>query len=210
MFVGLIMPLLSRAAFIDWPRFRMVFQKGMDVLFVLATPIVFGTFVLSAQIIGLLGGGNYPESIRVLNILIVAVGIIFFGTLFSYALIALRKQKSLLWIAGTGAVFNVIANLALIPRYSYLAAATTTVLTEALVVTLMLFVLRRAVSLRPSFWVGAKSLLAAVMMAGVLWQLRQANFFLLLVIAGVVYCALLYLLRGLSVKEISALFKKEA
>jgi O-antigen/teichoic acid export membrane protein len=99
MFVGLIMPMLSRSAQEDKEKLKSVFQRGSDVLMIFAMPLVLGTFALSPAIIGLLGGGKYGESAAIFNILIIAVGIIFLGTLFSYVLIALEKQRSLLWIS---------------------------------------------------------------------------------------------------------------
>ncbi len=208
MFVGLVMPILARTAFSDWPQFKKVLQRGQEVLLIFALPLVLGTLVLSPQIIGLLGGQNYPESIGVLNILIVAVGIIFFGTLFSYVLIALGKQKALLWISAVGAVFNVGANLIFIPRYSYWAAAFTTVLTELLVTVLMMAVIARTAPLPLAAKTAFKSLAAALIMAAVLWQWRDLNLLVLLVLAGAVYFGFLYLLRGFSIRELLVLVRQ--
>ncbi len=209
MFVGLIMPIFSRTAFSDWSQFKNILKRGQEVLFIFAVPLVIGTITVSSQIINLLGGKNYPESVGVLNILIVAVGLIFFGTLFSYALIALEKQKALLWISAAGAVFSVVLNLIFIPHYSFLAAAVITVLTEFLVMTLMIIVVSRTVHFPLAFKTGLKSLVAALCMAAVLWQWRDSNLFVLLLLAGVIYFGILYLLRGFSTEEFLSLIKKE-
>ncbi len=209
MFVGLIMPLLSRSAWVDRAKFKGVFQRGSDVLMIMAVPLVLGTLVLSPAIINLLGGGKYGESAAIFNILIVAVGIIFFGTLFSYVLIALEKQKTLLWISGAGAIFNVAANLIFIPRYSYYAAAATTVLTEALVAVLMAAAIYRFFRWLPSFKIIFKSILASLVMTLALWFLAGYNLGILLVAAPVVYFAVLYLLGGFSRAEITDLIRKE-
>lgn len=210
MFVGLVMPILSRTAFNNWPQFEKILRRSQEVLFIFALPLVLGTFALSPQIINLLGGQNYPESIGVLNILIVAVGIIFFGTLFSYTLIALEKQKVLLWISVAGAVFNVIFNLIFIPRYSFLAAAIITVLTELLVTILMVAVIGRLGHFPLVIKTGLKSLAAALCMAIILWQWQNLNLFILLALAGLIYFSILYLLRGFSAKDFLSLARKEA
>ncbi|MBU4142698.1 flippase [Patescibacteria group bacterium] len=202
MFVGLVMPLLSRFAQTDREKFKNIFQRASDVLIVFAIPLVAGTLVLSPAIINLLGGGKYNESTAIFNILIVAVGMIFLGTLFSYVLIALEKQKSLLWISGVAAIFNIAANLIFIPRYSYYAAAAITVLTEALVVILMALVLYWFFRWLPSFKIFLKSLLAAAGMMAALWLLPGWNLALSLVVAAIVYFGLLYLLRGFSRADI--------
>lgn len=209
MFVGLVMPLLSRFAQTNREEFKRIFQRASDILMIFAVPLVAGTLVLSPAIIGLLGGGKYNESAAIFNILIVAVGIIFLGTLLSYALIALEKQKSLLWISGVAAIFNVVANLIFIPRYSYYAAAVTTVLTEALVMFLMAFVLYCSFRWLPSFKIILKSLLAAAVMMAALWWLAGWNLALLLAAAVVVYFGFLYLLRGFSRSDIASLIEEQ-
>jgi O-antigen/teichoic acid export membrane protein len=210
MFVGLVMPLLSGAAFRDWPRFKNVFERSLDVLIIFALPLVGGTLVLSPAIINLLGGGNYPESVAVLDILIVAVGVIFLGTLFSFTLISIEKQKILLWISAVGAVFNVAANIILIPRWSYFAAAATTVLTESLVAILMIIAIHHYLRFWPKLGAFLKSLLAALLMVVIIWYLRPLNLFILLALALVAYFGLLYLIKGFSTKDILALIKKDA
>ena len=209
MFVGLIMPLLSNSAQSDRAKFKSIFQRGSDVLMIFAVPLVLGTFILSPAIINLLGGGQYSESAPIFNILIIAVGVIFFGTLFSYVLIALEKQKTLLWISAVGAIFNVAANLILIPRYSYYAAAATTVLTEVLVAILMAAAIYRFFHWLPSFKIIFKCLLASLIMMGALWLLRDYNVGLLFIAALAVYFLALYLLRGFSRAEILDILKKE-
>ncbi|HCX27662.1 MAG TPA: hypothetical protein DHI91_00800 [Candidatus Portnoybacteria bacterium] len=210
MFVGLIMPILSSAALDDWARFKNILQKGYDVLMIFALPLVLGTPFVAGQTIKLLGGGLYPESIPVLNILIVAVGIIFFGTLFSFGLIALGRQKSLLWISAAGAVINLLLNFILIPRYSYTAAAIITVGTELLVTILMAVAIWRTIHYLPGSRVALKSLLAALVMAAALWFIGSHNLLILLAVAAVVYFGVLYLVKGISVSEVRALIKKSA
>ncbi|MBU1102630.1 flippase [Patescibacteria group bacterium] len=209
MFVGLIMPLLSRFANSNWPQFKNVFQRAFDVIVVFTIPLVAGTLVLSPRIIDLLGGGRYPESAGVLNVLIVAVGAVFLGTLFSFALIAAEKQRTLLKISLAGAVVNVVLNLVLIPRYSYMAAAATTVLTEALVAFLMMAAIYRSLRFWPSSRAVFKSLLAAGAMAIALFYLRFLNLFILMALALLIYFGLLYLIRGFSSRDISELIKKD-
>lgn len=209
MFVGLVMPLLSSSAFSDPGRFKNIFQRSNDILLIFGLPLIFGTFVLSPQIIGLLGGGNYPESIGVLNILIVAVGIIFLGTLYSFGLISLERQKDLIWISGVGAAVNLVLNLVLIPKFSYYAAAAVTLLTELLVAVLMVFCVYRAIKFFPSFRIFLKCLGAGLLMMAALWGFREYNLFVLLVLGCSVYFGFLYLFKGISPQDISGLLARK-
>ena len=208
MFVGLIMPVLSKTAFNDRAKFKQVFQKANDILVMLALPLVAGTFFVSPQIVDLLGGGNYPEAAVILNLLMLAVGVIFFGSLFSFGLIALEGQKKLLRISAWGAIFNLAANFILIPKFSYWAAAATTVLTELLVTILMLAAIKKISQFRPSFSVLNRVLLALLPMAAFLFYFQQSNFVFLISGGGLIYLAALYLTGAISLGEIKELIKK--
>ena len=183
-------------------------QRSYDVLIIFALPLVFGTLFLSPAIIGLLGGSQYPESARILNILIVAVGVIFLSALFSYSLIALEQQKKLLWISLSGAIFNMAFNIILIPRYSYWAAAASTLMTEVMVTILMMAAVWQTIRFLPSFKIGLKATAASIVMSAFLWFFHSVNFFVLLVAAIAIYFGFMFLVRGISVGEIKGLLKK--
>lgn len=210
MFVGLVMPFLSQAAFRDWPRFSRISQRALDILIIFAVPLALGTFFVSPAIIGLLGGGHYPEAVPILDILMVAVGIIFLGTLFSFMLIAGHQQQKLMKISAWAAVFNVALNLLLIPRYSYYAAAVTTVVTEALVIFLMILALKRSCDFTPSFKIVGRVLLASAPMAAGLWFLRGSHLVTVLTAAVLIYFPALYLVGGFSAKDFSLLMRKNS
>lgn len=59
------------------------------------------------------------------------------------ALLALRQERRLLWISAAGLLFNLVANLLLIPRMGFTGAAMTTAATELLVCLCMLGVFGR-------------------------------------------------------------------
>lgn len=139
MYIGLVMPLLSRAA--PHPEeFQLVFYRAFKVLAAGAMPTVIGLMLFAGPIVHAIGGTGYEASASVLRILSIAAGVIFLGNLGGNAIIALDLQKKGLWIYAAGAIFNIITNLFFIPRYGYVAAAWTTVMTEALV-TIAMFVL---------------------------------------------------------------------
>lgn len=138
MYVGLVMPMLSRYA--GNPKaFRLIYRKTFRFLLITAIPTVIGTFFLAGLAIRIVGGPGYEGAVGLLQILSLAIGIIFFGNLGGNALIALDLQRTGAWIYGLGAVLNVGANLLFIPHFGATAAAWNTVVTE-LVVTLLMFV----------------------------------------------------------------------
>ncbi len=202
MVVGLIMPLLSRFAFVDWPKFKRVAQRTLEILLIFIFPLIVGTIFLSPAIIQLIGGEKFIASASVLNLLIVATGIIFLGALFSNTIIALKKQKTLAWIYGIGAVVNVGTNFIFIPKYSYWGAAGTTVFTEVLVTVLMGVVIYKTLGYFFSFKLLAKIILAALVMGSFLWFNPGWHPFVLGVVSVVIYFVVLYLTGGISKDEL--------
>lgn len=209
MLVGLTMPVMSRFIFTDKAKFRSIVQRTLNILLVAVIPMIFGTVLVSDKIIRLIGGSEgFSDSPAVLNILMIALGFIFLGALFSNIIIAANLQKRLAQIYFVGMVFNVITNFIFIPRYSYFGAAATTVVTELLVTILMVAVIYRALKFIPSFAVLLKALLASSLMALALYHFSYLNIFYLLILGAAVYLPAIYLLGGISKEEIERLMKK--
>ncbi|HOZ16461.1 MAG TPA: flippase [Candidatus Portnoybacteria bacterium] len=208
MFIGLIMPLLSSSAFRDRERFKRIYQKTVDILFMLVIPLVIGIIMLSGQIVVLIGGNGFSASAGPLNILAIAIGLIFFGTLLGNSIIALDRQKVGAWIYFAGMIFNIVTNLIFIPKYQYIGAAWTTVVTELLVTILMFIFVCKTIRYFPRFNIW-KPLIASVAMAGFVHLFKYWNVFLLVVGALIVYIVTLYLIKGIKKEEIELLVKKE-
>jgi len=209
MFTGLIMPLLSKYAFSNREEFKKIFQKTLDALIIFVIPLMIGLLFLSSPIVILVGGKNFSSSAPVLQILSLAIGLIFFGNLFGRAIIALNKQKTGAWIYFGGMIFNIIANLIFIPKYSYIGAAITTVFTELLITTLMLFLIYKTIHHLPSFKIAFKVFFAGLIMGTFLYYFQNLNLFLLIASGAVIYFSILYLIKGITKEEILMLVKRQ-
>ncbi len=209
MIVGLTMPIMSRYIFTDRNRFKSVVQRTLNFLFIAVVPMTFGTILISDKIIKLIGGeSGFYDSPLVLNILMIALGFIFLGALFSNIIIAANKQKQLAQIYFVGMIFNIITNIIFIPKYSYFGAAITTVATELLVTALMIIVVYRALRFLPSFAILFKAVVASLLMASALYYFNYLNIFYLLILGAVVYLPTIYFLGGISKKEIGKLMNR--
>ncbi len=133
MFVGLLMPALSREAENHSEKFAELLQKGSKTLFAVAVPMVFGGVILTRPIIEMVGGTAFREAQQPFVVLLLATACIFFGTIAGAAVIALNKQKQAIPIYFCAMVFNVLVNLVFIPQYGYMATAITTLITEVIV-----------------------------------------------------------------------------
>jgi O-antigen/teichoic acid export membrane protein len=190
-----IFPLLSQAAgrddFVD---LRNVAQRAFDVLVLAAVPVVFGTIVLAPEIVHALAGDDFDAAVTPLRIVIAGAGLMFVNGLFSYVLIAIDRQTALLWAGVVTLVFNVALNLALIPRYTYNAAAAVATGSEVLASCVLAVLVLRFAGFVPRFRVAAKAGLAGAVMIACL-SFTPSNLALLVAVGACAYGVALMLLR---------------
>ncbi len=228
MFVGLALPILTKA----WqekniPRFQDIVQKSFDALVLIALPLIGGTLALAPQIMQVIAGDDFTNSTQVLRILILAAAVIFIATLFGYLVVAVNRQRTMMWGYGFVAFTAVVLYLFAVPRFSIIGAAWVTVYSELTVLLISIAVVLRAARIRLRMLMMAKSLLAAAGMSVVLWALlpliaggldrllsswseswQAASHLVVFVPTGVaVYVGLLLFLRALRLSEIKELFR---
>ena len=128
---GLLLPRISAA--LSRQAINQVNQYLVEGFRVLVALSLYGLLVLvffSQPILFLVAGPTFAASAPLLQILSLALVIMFFGNLFGFALVAMGRQTFLLRLYLALAVFNACANFVFIPLYGAAAAAWTTVLTE--------------------------------------------------------------------------------
>lgn len=209
MLAGLILPLLSRYIFTDRKRFEEIADKTFKVFSIIIVPIIVGTWFLASDIIRIVAGSDFQESVPVLRILVFSLGFIFFGSYFNMLLVVGNAQKKLMQMLLLVAIFNISLNLFLIPRYSYMGSAVTALSTEALVVFLTGMLVYRCVRYVPSFENIKRILASGLIMAGTLYFLEPYSFILSGVVAMGVYTLMLWLTRAVNAEEITSIFQKD-
>lgn len=210
MFVGLVMPIMSRHIFHERKKFELVADNTFKVFLILAVPLFVGTIFLASGIIRLIGGAGFSESVPVLQLLAAAMAFIFFGNFFTNVIIAGNLQKKLMGILLACAIFNVSLNLILIPRLAYIGAAITSSLTEGLVVLFSFLVAWKNLNYLPSFSKFFPILISGAGMAAILYFFRSVNFFALAIAGLLVYGLLLWIFRAVSLDEVKSLVSKKA
>lgn len=134
LFMGLVLPLLSGAwALGDKERFSRLYQKSFYALALLALPLVAGTLALGDKLMSLLAGGEFASSGGILRVLILAVFFLFIGALPLHTVVAIEKQKRILWAFAGSAALSLLLYALLIPRYGVFAAAGITLFSEAFI-----------------------------------------------------------------------------
>jgi len=131
-------PTLSKLFKQSVDQFKKVWQLEIRIMIIIAIPLVTGGIVLSSKIIDFLYGGEYSPSVLAFKILVVMSGLVFLSQPLSSVLIIAHHQKKIFYIAGIGAIVNILLNLILIPKFSLYGAAMATLLTYSLLLILLL------------------------------------------------------------------------
>lgn len=208
MFAGLLLPVLTAAwAEKNLEKFKRVMQKAFDFLVMTAVPIIFGTFFLGERLMSLVAGHEFALSGTILKILILAAGAIFVGTLFGHLVVAVQKQRKMIWGYASVALICLVAYAIFIPRYSFWAAAWITVFSEGAIALLTFIVTYQTTHLIPSGKIFLKSIAASLLMSLVIYFLIDLNLLIIIVTGAIVYFTILYLLRGYSKETIVEILK---
>ncbi len=201
---AVVYPLLSVYFISDESRLKLAYARFFKILVMLGWPLTVGTFVLVHPIIRVFNrSGAFAQSEPSLRILAFGIVFLFANSAFYAMLNASNRQHLNAWATGLAAAINIGMNLVLIPFYGYLAASTTTVVTEAALCVLgWWFVQRHRPDLRLS--VAALSwriLLAGAVMGVVLYPLARYSIAISLPAGGIAYVVAIYLLRAIDAEE---------
>ncbi len=124
-------------------------------------PLCVGAGVFAPTLIHIAFGHGYVAAVPLLRILALAGVGSMLSSVLNAILIGQYRARAQLAINALALAVNVGLNVALVPRYGVVAAAWTTVGTEVLVFTTILFVLRGTLSWRPSVRVTWRPAMAA-------------------------------------------------
>lgn len=201
-FVFALFPLFCRLSSQRGEGLVVASQKSLDLLLLVALPIAAGMCTLSDEIITTLYGAHrYAESIPVLRILSLAIVLMYANGVFVQLLIATERQKRLATTAVIAALFNVTANLILIPPFGAIGAASTTVATEVVVLALNYSFLPRTVTSQLRYTTAGKALVASLAMAAVLTAISGLNLLLLIPLGALVYLGGILLLKAVPAED---------
>ena len=207
-FMAALFPIMSRFYISSEESLRVVYEKSFKYLVLLGLPISVGGMVLASRIIPFLFGGLFANSIVALQILIWNCLLLSMCRPMLYLLGSINRQGSMALISGIGALINVGLNLLLIPRWSYIGAGITTLVTGTLVTIASWYVASKYFYTLPIHKIMANPLIASIIMGAIVYWLTQTttmNLLWLIVLGAVLYLILLYLTRAFSKDDIDLL-----
>ncbi|MBI3385249.1 flippase [Candidatus Gottesmanbacteria bacterium] len=121
--------------------FMEVFKKSGVVLIFSSLLITLALYVFAPLLINFTSGPKSLDFIgatSALRVLSLSLPFFFISSFLMWFLITHDKQKTLVPIYALSMLLNIVLNLILIPKYGYIAAAATTLITEAFVTILLL------------------------------------------------------------------------
>lgn len=210
MYMGLVLPILvalwSKGAKKDFSTFM---QNTFDFFSVLALPIIFGTIILGIPVMELIAGSDFSESGAVLAILGPAAAIVFFNSLFGHAVVAVNKQKPMVFAYLFVAVMTIAGYIIFIPLYGMWAAAWWTLIAETLIGILSFLMVWKSSTFVPQINMFLRALIASVIMYFALTVMPSIHVLLQITFGALVYAIALTALGGPKPKEILKLFLPE-
>ena len=225
MFLGAAFPLITKYVVKKDVRLKPAFQKQFDFLALVGFPIIVGTYVLARPIIDLIGGrsgefsstatvyilGRPATSVIVLQILIFAIALNFFYNLYSYLIVSLGKQKNMVWPSIGFAVLNILLNIILIPRWSYVGSAFATFLTETVVLIVVIRITERYIKIPINLVAFFKIIFCSLAMGVAVYYLDSldVNLFVNIVVAVIVYAVLVFFIKAVPIELIRNVVKRE-
>ena len=177
----MIKQLLNAVATVATPKFshdvvnenkqklNIEFNSLIGTLLLLLLPAVAGLLCIGKEIIILLSGVEYVKSYTALAILSLSlicstIACIYVGVV----MLALGKDKKILLSTTISALVNIVLNFILIPKYSYNAAALTTLISEFIMMILGIYFTRNHLRLQIKKQ-------GVVAIAGMLWVFAVCN-----------------------------------
>lgn len=207
LFMGIVLPQMVLA----WDsgnrqRFAHIMQRAQDALFLLILPIVAGGLIVGQPLMALVAGDAFRMSGQYLALLLFGVMMIFWGTVWSHGVVALRLQKRMLPLYAADAALALLLYWLLIPRYGAWAAAGVTVLSEAGIAIAAALVVSHQAGTRFAPGPLLRTLLATGTMAGSLLLLNHflpnPHILLQLLVGSAVYLAGIVLFRAISPQDL--------
>lgn len=209
-FLGAVYPVFCRIHDESQEKLSELFAQSFKILSMGAFPIAIGLFLTAKKVMMLLYGPDFTPGVLTLQILTLALFMIFFTSLGVTTLMAMNRMKVVNLVGAFNIVLNVCLSFLLIPKsgfgLSLQGAAIATVACELTgVIVFMLYFLKIKMIRRDMLNYLYKPIIAAIVMAFAVYFTLSFN---LLVNVGVgmsVYFLILWGLKGFSDKELSVI-----
>lgn len=188
---GVLYPRMASEARGPEGALRHTVERLFRYMTAIGIPVAVTIAILASEIVPMLFGEAFRDSVLPLEILIWAIALIFMALPLAHCLNATGHEWRWITILGVNTALNVGLNLVLIPAFGVIGAAVSTVACEGVGLGLLLRFSRPVVAVRALPTVIPVSLAAAIM-AAPLWYFGPAHAWAGLAAAAPLYAAALY------------------
>lgn len=199
-----IFPVISRLYPHSAKSIQYICERAFNYLSFFSIPVSIAVVIMADKIIVLFFGNAYLDSVIALKILIWSVIFIFAGTPFSDLLGAINKQSILARIIGGSVVLNIILNIILIPKYSYIGSSIATVISAVFIFSGIIIASSKngyKASFSNMIFPVLKSVITGCLLGIFILCFRNINIFLLAFFSGTLWFVLIYLMKGLRAED---------
>ncbi len=182
---------------------KLLYKKSFYYLFSIALPISIGISLLAQRLILFIYKEQFIQSGIVLMILSWALIFIFATNIIGYLLNSINKQHLFTISAGVCAVSNVVINLILIPKFSYIGASIATVITQVISFSMLYYFAARNGYPINLVKVSYKPIIAGIVMGALILYTSFLPVIYIIPIAAISYFIALYLIGGIGKEEIN-------
>ena len=136
---AVIFPLMSKLYSEDTNLLKVSFEQSFKYSLLILLPVCIGVYLYSPFIINLIYTSEFALASVPMQILIWTVVFMFINGVATSLLNSIGKEISVTKSYIIAAVFNIVLNCILIPRYTYIGASISTVLSEILILAIMMY-----------------------------------------------------------------------
>lgn len=182
----------------------------------LALPMIFGMISIARQFIPWYLGAEYqPTAVAIVIISPIILSNAMMGISGSQYFIATNKVKIVIWSNLIGAMLNILANILLIPNYSFMGSAVASVMATYSIVIIQYFKLNKEIKvvrlLRsfPKYFVNSLTMAICVYFITCKMPIAPLTTLIQIVIGGGIYIILLFIERDLLLMGVLGYLKRK-
>lgn len=204
-----LFPLMSKSYISSKESLVKMYDRSLKYIIIIMIPISLGIMLLSDNIIFLIYGSEYSDSTKALQILVWSLFFVSINYLFTQMLIATDKQKFTTKIMFFSVLINIILNIVLINKYSFIGASFATLITEIFFSIICFVYISKYLTYRSDKKYLLVSMISALIMGMAIIYLKGFNMDLCIIIAIsiIAYGILLIVFKGFTHEEVLELKK---
>lgn len=206
--IAAITPSLSKYIESDKAKAQELVSRSFEVLLALSLLLLVTISIFPGQIIQFLSDSSFLPAVPAMSILAGVAALMYINGLFGQILIAADKRKVMVGFSIFLVLFNIVLNFILIPKYGFVGAAWSTLISEFAVLFFNALVTRRIVALQINWPRIVKLLITTIVVAILLYILKSQLHWIVSIIIGLaIYIFILWKTEAFSPRTLRSIIK---